>query len=245
MKPQLPTFLICGLLLSPAHPIWARQWTDNTGKHSIEAELVEVKDGMAVLKKSGGKTVDVPLNRLSTADRIYIQSREKPAQKAESEYSGSVQEAITAIRKLGGSVTVDQQRRGKPIEGGGYTVKNSWHFKDLDLRYLKVLPDLRSLDISFTQVSDLGLECLKNFNNLETLKLGSKVTDAGLEHLKGLTKLEWLGLGGTQVTDTGMELLKNLTKLKSLYLDATQVTKEGVKNLKAALPQCFIKSNWN
>ena len=51
MKPQLLTILICGLLLASAQPGWARKWTDNTGKFSVEAELVEVKDDKVVLRQ--------------------------------------------------------------------------------------------------------------------------------------------------------------------------------------------------
>ena len=53
------------LLLLAVSPAWARKWTDSTGRYSIEAELVEVKDGKAWLKKAGGKVVAVPLTKLS------------------------------------------------------------------------------------------------------------------------------------------------------------------------------------
>jgi len=51
-----------------------RTWTDRTGKYWVEAELVEVKDGTAVLRKSGGKTVAVPDERLSETDHQHLQS---------------------------------------------------------------------------------------------------------------------------------------------------------------------------
>ena len=51
-----------------------RTWTDNSGKFSITGELMDVKDGMVMLRKAGGKTVAVPLTRLSDADRRYLQS---------------------------------------------------------------------------------------------------------------------------------------------------------------------------
>jgi Leucine-rich repeat (LRR) protein len=44
--------------------------------------------------------------------------------------------------------------------------------------------------------------------NLDTLTLaGTRVTDRGLAHLKRLTKLSSLNLSGTQVTDTGVKKL--------------------------------------
>jgi len=50
--------------------------------------------------------------------------------------------------------------------------------------HLKGLTQLEGLDISFT-----------------------KVTDAGLEHLMGLTQLQKLTLSGTAVTETGVKRL--------------------------------------
>ena len=77
MKSQLLTILICGLLLAPAQPSWARKWTDNTGKFSVEAELVEVKDDQVVLKRADGSKTSVPINRLSETDRRYLNSLAK------------------------------------------------------------------------------------------------------------------------------------------------------------------------
>ena len=74
MKLQLLTILICGLLLALAQPTWARKWTDNTGKFSVEAELVEVKDDKVVLKRTSGSVITVPVARLSETDRQYLQA---------------------------------------------------------------------------------------------------------------------------------------------------------------------------
>ncbi len=37
-----------------------RTWRDSTGKFSVEAELVEVKDEKVVLKKANGKSIAKP-----------------------------------------------------------------------------------------------------------------------------------------------------------------------------------------
>jgi hypothetical protein len=50
----------------------ARQWTSRAGGFAVEAELVDVKDGNAVLKKANGSQVAVPLNKLSLGDVRYI-----------------------------------------------------------------------------------------------------------------------------------------------------------------------------
>jgi len=55
-----------------------RLWTDSTGNFKIEATLKELKKGpplqpdQAVLQKSDGSRVQIPLNRLSAADQDYL-----------------------------------------------------------------------------------------------------------------------------------------------------------------------------
>lgn len=56
----------------------ARTWIDVTGKFSVEAELVEVKDGKAILRRTDGKTTAVPIEKLSKADQEFVQQPAKP-----------------------------------------------------------------------------------------------------------------------------------------------------------------------
>lgn len=67
-------------LLSAVAPLGAREWSDSTGKFKIEAEFVELKDGKVSLKKADGTLLSIPLDKLSKADRDFVntQSR-KPA----------------------------------------------------------------------------------------------------------------------------------------------------------------------
>jgi len=59
-----------------ASPATLRRWTDNIGR-TIQAELIEVKDGKVVLKRADGKVGTVPLTKLSKADRDYVKSLKK------------------------------------------------------------------------------------------------------------------------------------------------------------------------
>ena len=52
-----------------------RVWTDATGQYRLEATLVGVTDGKVRLCRKDGATVNVPLHRLSDADRRYVVSR--------------------------------------------------------------------------------------------------------------------------------------------------------------------------
>jgi hypothetical protein len=49
-----------------------RSWTDLTGKFSVEAVLIGVKDGKVALKKLDGSQVVLAVNKLSKADQKYV-----------------------------------------------------------------------------------------------------------------------------------------------------------------------------
>jgi DNA-binding beta-propeller fold protein YncE len=49
-----------------------RIWTDKTGKFKIEAELVKIENGQAVLRKPNGDMINVNIDILSTADQSLL-----------------------------------------------------------------------------------------------------------------------------------------------------------------------------
>src|ERR1700687_868381 len=94
---------------------------------------------------------------------------------------------VKAVEKLGGKVTVDVKRPGKPIVG--VDLKGA-RITDAELKELKDLKELRELNLFGTPVTDAGLKELKDLKNLQTLSLSyTPVTDAGLEELKALKRL--------------------------------------------------------
>ena len=89
-------------------------------------------------------------------------------------------EAVAAIKKLGGYVTLG--RTSGEVVG---------------------------INLEKTQVTDGGLVHLKGMTSLADLSLSyTKITDAGLEHLKGMTSLEKLWLRSTQITDARLAEIK-------------------------------------
>ncbi|MBC8873846.1 MAG: hypothetical protein H8E44_30775 [Planctomycetes bacterium] len=118
---------------------------------------------------------------------------------------------------------------------------NTFNFGDQDLQLLIGMPDLRTLELKYTGVSNIGLMHLSDMTNLTCLNLcRTQITDAGIEHVRELANLEMLNLYSTQLTDVGLEHLKGLTNLKKLVLSETRVTHEGIEQLRKALPNCEI-----
>ena len=114
-------------------------------------------------------------------------------------------------------------------------VDGSSQTTDDDLRGLKRLPTLETLELQSTKVTDAGLVHLKGLTNLKELGLAlTQITDAGLVHIKGMTKLQELDLRGTKVTDAGLVHLKGMN-LKLLGIPGPATTDLGLKHYLAAL----------
>lgn len=56
-----------------------RTWKDKTGKFSIRAELMEANETAVTLKRTDGKVIKVPLERLSDEGRQFLEAQEKNA----------------------------------------------------------------------------------------------------------------------------------------------------------------------
>ncbi|MGE0377413.1 MAG: hypothetical protein AB7I48_24610 [Planctomycetaceae bacterium] len=83
-----------------------------------------------------------------------------------------------------------------------------------------------NIDLKDTGVDDDDLVHFEELPNVATLNLsGTDVTDEGLKHLAaGPTKLSELILDETELTDTGIETIHELSQLSVLSLCGTKIT---------------------
>jgi Leucine-rich repeat (LRR) protein len=114
----------------------------------------------------------------------------------------------------------------------GVNLRASW-ITDGDLEVIGRLPHLRTLDLSLTQITDLGIERLKTLKEVSQLNLyhAEHITDTAIGHLREWRRLERLNLRGTDVTDTTLEYVASFTNLKALDVSFTQVTNNGIEHL--------------
>ncbi len=68
----------------PAAPVTAatsknRTWTDSTGRFKVEAEYVSVADGNLTLRRTDGRTMTIPVEKLSKEDQAHLKEREQRA----------------------------------------------------------------------------------------------------------------------------------------------------------------------
>jgi len=121
---------------------------------------------------------------------------------------------------------------------------------DDGLAFARKLPQLHTLDVSWTEVGDAGLadaivHCAASLTSLNLTGL-SRVTDQGISSLLALTKLERLSLASTSITDAALDYLTYYTRypdaapshvgvsgLKRLELSSCRLTEVGVGKLVA------------
>ncbi|QDT09344.1 SHD1 domain-containing protein [Planctomycetes bacterium K23_9] len=57
-----------------------RLWTDSTGRFQVKAKLIRKDPTQVVLKKSDGRTIEIPIARLSKANQTYLKQLKTPAE---------------------------------------------------------------------------------------------------------------------------------------------------------------------
>jgi Leucine-rich repeat (LRR) protein len=63
------------------------------------------------------------------------------------------------------------------------------------------MTQLDTIDVSCTEISDIGVETIAHMRNIKSLDLGfTRVADIGISHLAQLKGLEYLRLYGNEVT---------------------------------------------
>lgn len=135
------------------------------------------------------------------------------------------------------------------------------HLKSKDLLTLKILPNLRILDVSdMFDVSDI-LNEVAALPNLRQLVLGhcrlhdkdlktiaksksikilslvsnTEITDEGLKYLKDMDQLQWLALSGTSITAKSLDTLLAIRDLNRVEMMATNCTKDEMQKIEREL----------
>lgn len=103
---------------------------------------------------------------------------------------------------------------------------------DLGLTHISHLSSIRVLELAYTPITDAGLGFIARLKDLESLGLtATNITSDGLTHLTPLTNLKELWLNGTSVGDEGIEALLTFQNLMLLGLSGTAVTDKGILEL--------------
>lgn len=184
-------FLVVVLVLVAvsAVPASARKWTSRAGGFSLEAELVDVRDGNAVLRKADGSEVSVPLNKLSLADVRYIKEELQAAEKAVGVASeprpASTAPAPTASEPAAKPATpaTPAKSKPKPSDASARSIRYGWKPNQTYMYRLKVEAQIgdkpHSVDgvVSYT-VQTVGTDGTVELSCIETISSSSSMAPA-------------------------------------------------------------------
>ncbi len=153
---------------------------------------------------------------------------------------------VVSLESRGASVYFEQ-RRGSMllsylVEDAYAFAEDVWihdhdSFQEHDFALLAGLPELKTLHLQGSRVTDRALQHVAQLPKLATLSLDStRVTADGLAQLSALPELEWLDLAGETVSNDLLQRIGSLNKLRVVRFDGTRVTAAGCEHL-ADLPE--------
>jgi len=115
MSRCFPSFLLAIFLFAPPSAN-AREWSDVTGKYKTEAELVAFNHEKVVLKRADKDLLSLPLDKLSQADRDYLETLSKDEAKNTPEpQTWTMRDGTKVVGRIVGyarrDVTIQRRRR--------------------------------------------------------------------------------------------------------------------------------------
>lgn len=103
---------------------------------------------------------------------------------------------------------------------------------DLGLTHISHLSSLRVLELAYTPISDTGLAMIARLKDLQSLGLtATNITNDGLVHIQSLKDLRELWLNGTGIDDGAIENITGFDKLVILGLSGTKITDAALHQL--------------
>ena len=197
-----------------------RLWTDSTGKFKIEATLKELKKGpplqpyQAVLQKSDGSRVQIPLNRLSAADQDYLRRSSSTNQVTPKESPKPIAPATPAAPEI-----IKAPSNPKEQTAISEAIAKTFTIADLSMEMLWVKPG--TFEMGSPTAGNLTME---NTPHMVTLTQGFylgkyEVTQAQWEEVMGNNKSKFKGFNSPVI---------NKSKFKGVNLPVTNVSWDKV-----------------
>jgi internalin A len=116
--------------------------------------------------------------------------------------------------------------------GASFVDLKNWHVTEIPKQLLALAPKLKSLDLSYNDISSSSLSMLQHFPLLQQLNLtGCNINEESAKFISLCTPLLSLNLSRTNIGDNGAKFIGQLTNLTSLNLRNTFLGEKGAEYL--------------
>ncbi len=189
-----------------------RTWTSSIGT-KIEAELVSSTGEQVTLKTKAGRTLQVPLNKLSKADQEFLAAKSSPKEPVKGEMPVDLNwkyyiegDAVTITgcnAGASGKLVIPATIRGKPVTSiEDYAFGNSTSLTSI------TIPD---------SVTSIGMASFIDCTSLKSVTIGNSVTSIGTMPFSGCTGMTSITIGDS-VTRIGTNAFDHCTSLTSITI---------------------------
>ena len=168
-----------------------RTWTSIVGT-KVEAELVSLTGNQVTLKTKAGKTLKLPLNKLSKVDQEFLKAKSSPKEPTKEEtpvnpnLKYEVKDSAVTItgcdKKASGTLTISAVIEGKPVTSIGRAA-------------FSLCTSLTGITIP-DDITSIGFSAFNGCTSLTSITIGNGVTSIGdhaLADCTSLTAVTFLG----------------------------------------------------
>lgn len=232
-----------GLLLQRIHlPLNDKKHMPPSGKLQLTPEEATL---LALWVKSGADTAGKFL-ALAPSDSIRLLAAAQfvgPAQEETYNFAAASESAVNSLN--------NHYRLVAPIAAGSPALQvdcfGASQFSNTTLtELLPVKQQVVSLTLNKMPATDKDLETIGQFPELRELNLSfTNITDAGLPALLSLKSLKVLSLSGTKVTLAGIRKLASIKSLKELYCWNTEVKDKEYATVHQLFPKVQVYWGFN
>ncbi len=230
-----------GLLLQRIHlPLEEKEHMPPKGKSQLTVDEISIlyhwiKNGASFSQK----ITDLPENdTLALLANNRLKSREEPPYPFAAADEATVQKLNNDYR-----VVAPIAMNSPALEVNFYGISS---FKSAYLKELEAVKDqVVSLNLNKMPLKDDDLKFIAIFPNLRKLNLAfTQITGATLGLLKSLKSLQSLSLSGTSVKVDNLKVLSELPSLSALYIWNTSLSEEDITSLQQQFPGIQIESGF-
>ncbi|GAA4315142.1 chitobiase/beta-hexosaminidase C-terminal domain-containing protein [Compostibacter hankyongensis] len=193
-----------------------------------------------------GAPMDQKVAALPAKDSLRILAMDflKPPHEAPESYDFAAADEKQVQQLSNNYRVITPLAEGSPALSVDFYNKNAYTPKSVE--ELKPLEEqIVSLNLSKMPVKDADLKVISRFPNLRTLNLNfTDITGKGLKALDGLKHLHSLSVSGTKVDYASMARLKTLPALKEVYAWSTALKEADVARLRKQLEKISFETGY-